>query len=56
VHDGVQRLVGRTPWSAALAPVDPLAPYLILMSLARQGDEGTPRGPHHFGEKLVRDA
>jgi hypothetical protein len=53
-------LVGRTSWSATLAPVGELAPYLILMSLAGQRDEGVPRRPgglpHHVGEKLVRDA
>ena len=44
-------LVGRTPWSAADAPVGLLAPHRMLMSLFLQRDEGVPRGPggppHH---------
>jgi hypothetical protein len=35
-------MVGRTPWSAADAPVGPLAPFRMLMSLFRQRDEGAP--------------
>src|ERR1035441_10775671 len=38
-------LVGRTPWSAADAPVGLLASCKKLMSLFRQRDEGVPRGP-----------
>jgi hypothetical protein len=38
-------LVGRTPWSAADAPVGQLTPCKMLMSLFRQRDEGVPRGP-----------
>src|ERR1019366_1136409 len=45
-------MVGRTPWSAADAPVGPLALCMMLISLARQRDEGVPRGPggppHHL--------
>jgi hypothetical protein len=47
-------LVGRTPWSAADAPVGLLAPHRMLMSLFRQRDEGVlaqraprPGGPPH---------
>jgi hypothetical protein len=38
-------MVGRTPWSAADAPVGLLAPSKMLMSVFRQRDEGVPRGP-----------
>jgi hypothetical protein len=34
-------LVGRTPWSAADAPVGLLAPCMMLMSLLRQRDEAS---------------
>ena len=37
--------MGRTPWSAADAPVGLLALCMVLISLARQRDEGVPRGP-----------
>src|ERR1017187_2865984 len=37
--------VGRTPWSAADAPVGLLAPCKMPISLYRQRDEGVPRGP-----------
>jgi hypothetical protein len=44
-------LVGRTPWSAADAPVGLLAPCKMLTPLCRLRDEGVPRGPggppHH---------
>src|ERR1017187_7351433 len=47
-----QEMVGRTPWSAADAPVGLLALCMMLISLGRQGDEGVPRGPggppHHL--------
>src|ERR1019366_6336861 len=47
-----QEMVGRTPWSAADAPVGLLALCMMLISLARQRDEGVPRGPggppHHL--------
>src|ERR1035438_4630557 len=47
-------LVGRTPWSAADAPVGLLASRMMLMSLCRLRDEGVPRGPagppHHLPE------
>jgi hypothetical protein len=36
---------GRTPWSAADAPVGLLALCMVLISLARQRDGGVPRGP-----------
>src|ERR1019366_733200 len=42
---GPASLVGRTPWSAADAPVGLLAPRKMLMSLCRLRDEGVPRGP-----------
>ena len=38
---GPAGLVGRTPWSAADAPVGLLTPCKMLMSR----DEGVPRGP-----------
>ena len=38
-------MVGRTPWSAADAPVGLLAHCKMLMSLFRLRDEGVPRGP-----------
>ena len=38
-------MVGRTPWSAADAPVGRLAPYRMLTPAIRQRDEGVPRGP-----------
>ena len=37
--------VGRTPWSAADAPVGLLAPGEVLAPLFRLRDEGVPRGP-----------
>src|ERR1019366_8636207 len=50
---GPASLVGRTPWSAADAPVGLLAPRKMPMSLCRLRDEGVPRGPggppHHAG-------
>ena len=45
--------MGRSPRTAADAPVGLLAPYKMLISLFRLRDEGVPRGPggppHHFG-------
>ena len=38
-------MVGRTPWSAADAPVGLLAPRKVLTPLFRLRDEGVPRGP-----------
>src|ERR1035438_3071837 len=38
-------MVGRTPWSAADAPVGLLALCMMLISFARQRDGGVPRGP-----------
>jgi hypothetical protein len=38
-------IVGRTPWSAADAPVGLLAPCVTLVSLSRLRDAGVPRGP-----------
>jgi len=38
-------MVGRTPWSAADAPVGLLAPGVTLVSLSRLRDAGVPRGP-----------
>src|ERR1035438_3873750 len=50
--DSVTCLVGRTPWSAADAPVGLLTPCKVPISLFRQRDGGVPRGPggppHHF--------
>src|ERR1035438_347631 len=50
--------VGRTPWSAADAPVGPLALCMVLISLALQRDEGVPRGPggppHHLPSQRRR--
>jgi hypothetical protein len=47
------QMVGRTPRSAADAPVGLLAPRKMPMSLCRLRDEGVPRGPggppHHAG-------
>ena len=37
--------MGWTPWSAADAPVGLLALCMMLIPLARQRDEGVPRGP-----------
>jgi hypothetical protein len=42
---GLRDSVGRTPWSAADAPVGLLAPCKMLMSLFRQREAGVPRGP-----------
>ena len=39
------RVVGRTPWSAADAPVGPPAPFKMLTPSIRPRDEGVPRGP-----------
>src|ERR1035438_1407992 len=51
-------MVGRTPWSAADAPVGLLALCMVLISLARQRDEGVPRGPggppHHLPSQRRR--
>ena len=51
-------LVGRTPWSAADAPVGLLAPRMMPMSLCRLRDEGVPRGPggppHHLASQRRR--
>ena len=38
-------MVGRTPWSAADAPVGLLAPWNMPMSLFRMRVQGDPRGP-----------
>jgi hypothetical protein len=38
-------MVGRSPWTAADAPVGLLAPYKMLTPLCRRRDEGVPRGP-----------
>ena len=38
-------MVGRTPWSAADAPVGLLAPCTMLTPLFLLRDEGVPRGP-----------
>ena len=50
-------MVGRTPGSAADAPVGLLAPCKMLISLYRLRDEGVPRGPggppHHL--RRIRD-
>ncbi len=46
-------VVARTPWSAADAPVGPLAPGNMLTPLSRLRDEGVPRepgGPPHQDE------
>ena len=42
---GCGDIVGRTPWSAAGAPVGLLAPGVTLVSLSRLRDAGVPRGP-----------
>ena len=42
---GCGEMVGRTPWSAADAPVGLLAPCVTLVSLSRLRDAGVPRGP-----------
>src|ERR1017187_10026768 len=51
-------MVGRTPWSAADAPVGLLALCMVLISLAQQRDEGVPRGPggppHHLPSQRRR--
>jgi hypothetical protein len=48
---GRPEMVGRTPWSAADAPVGLLALCMMRKSLFGQRDEGVPRGPggppHH---------
>ena len=44
-------MVGRTPWSAADAPVGLLAPCKMLISLFRQRDGAVPRGPCDSWEK-----
>ena len=45
-------MVGRSPWTAADAPVGLLAPCKLLIPLFRLRDEGVPRGPggppHNF--------
>jgi hypothetical protein len=38
-------MVGRSPWTAADAPVGLLAPCKLLIPLFRLRDEGVPRGP-----------
>ena len=48
LSDGAGRkgiAVGRTPWSAADAPVGLLAPCKMLIPLFQMRDEGVPRRP-----------
>jgi len=49
-------IVGRTPRSAADAPVGLLAPCVILLSLLRLRDEGVPRGPGGPPHDLCKQA
>ena len=55
---GTCSLVGRTPWSAADAPVGLFALGMMLGSLLRRRDEGVPRGPggppHQSDEVVFR--
>jgi hypothetical protein len=46
--------VGRTPWSAADAPVGLFAACRVLTSLFRPRDEGVPRRPGGLPHNLRR--